>query len=106
MIPLPPLRFSSDPTVFSLDTPEITGGEAINTLPIVSASSQTAAPQPTTNVQPASTPPSTTTAIPVSGSPGKNGGSKQVSSVGGLASGVTTMAAISGLILTLISRLE
>ena len=110
MIPLRPLRFSSDLTVFSLDTPEITAGEAINTLPVVSTSSQTFAPQPTTIVQAeptvtVTTPPLITTAIPFSGSSGKNGESKQVSSAGGLVWSVTTMAAISGLVLTLIPRL-
>ena len=101
MIPLRPLRFSSDPTVFSLDTPEITGGEIINTLTVPSTLSQTFATQPTTTVQPE---PTAVTTSPLTTSATGSGGSKQVFRAGGLVWGITTTATISGLVLTLIPR--
>ena len=107
MIPLRPLRFSSDPTVLFLDTPEIIAGEPINTLIVASTPSQAFAPQPTTTVQPepttVTTSPLITNGVPFAGNT-DNGGSRQVSSAGSLVWGITTMAAISGLVLTLIPR--
>jgi len=98
------------------DSPEIIPGELINTPAVVPTTSHTVAPQPTTPfntptiVEPSFTLPSitlpSTTKGPFSGSGSLgSGGSKRVASAGGLVWGVTAMAAISGLVLTLIPRL-
>jgi len=97
------------------DAPEILPGGLINGPAVVPTPStavptpNTVAPPPTTPIVPpaptvtVTTSPSTTAPPFSAGS--KTGGSKQVVSAGGLVWGVTSMAAISGLVLTLIPRL-
>jgi hypothetical protein len=94
----------------SLDAPEVIPGELIDTPAVVPTPSYTVVPTSFTTPtiiqpEPTTTPAIITTSIPFAGNTGANGGSKQVSSAGGLYWGVITMAAISGLVWTLIPRL-